>query len=59
MWREYYSVDPDYIRCDLACSVKETVKILLGEDRKLEKIRMIIRGIVDCLRGRFGKLPVI
>ena len=47
MWREYYSVDPGYIRYDMACSVKETVKILLGEDRKLEKMRMIIRGIVD------------
>jgi len=57
VWREYYSVDPDYIRYDIACSVKETVKILLGEDRKLEKMRMIIRGIVDYLHGRFGKLP--
>ena len=37
--------------------VKETVKILLGEDRKLEKMRMIMRSIADSLHGKFGKLP--
>lgn len=59
VWREYYSVDPDYVKYDMACFVKETVKILLGEDRKLEKMRMIMKGIADCLRGKFGKLPKI
>jgi len=59
VWREYYSVDPDYVKYDMACFVKETVKILLGEDRKLEKMRMIMRGIADSLRGKFGKLPEI
>jgi len=59
VWREYYSVDPDYVRFDMACFVKETAKILLGEDRKLEKMQMIMKGIADSLRGRFGKLTEI
>jgi len=57
VWREYYAVDPDYIRFDMACFVRETAKILLGEDRKLEKMQMIMKGIADSLRGKFGKLP--
>ena len=57
VWREYYSVDPDYVRFDMACFVRETAKILLGEDRKLEKMQMIMKGIADSLRGKFGKLP--
>jgi len=59
VWREYYSVDPDFIRSNMVSFVKETAKILLGEDRKLEKMRMIIKGITDSLRGKFGKLPNI
>jgi len=57
VWREYSSVDPENIRYDIWCSVKELAKIILSEDKKLEKIWMIIRGIIDSLRGRFGKLP--
>ena len=59
VWREYYSVDPDFIRSNMVSFVKETAEILLGEDRKLEKMRMIIKGITDSLRGKFGKLPNI
>jgi len=57
VWREYYAVDPDYVRFDMACFVRETAKILLAEDRKLEKIQMIMKGIADALCGKFGKLP--
>jgi len=59
VWREYYAVDPDYVRFDMACFVRETAKILLAEDRKLEKIQMIMKGIADALCGKFGKLPEI
>lgn len=56
VWREYYKVDPAYVRYDMWAFVKETAKIVLGEDQKLEKVKMIVKGLSDSLRGKFGKL---
>ena len=34
------------------------IRTLLVEDRKLHKLRLVVRGIVDGLRGRLGRTVV-
>lgn len=54
-WRKYRDIVPNEIKFDKSCAIKETVKILLYEEEKLTKIKMIFKGIKDSKNNNFGK----
>lgn len=55
-WKKYKGIVDDSIRFDKSCAVKEAVKILLYEENKLLKVKMIVKGIKDAKRNKFGKI---
>ena len=55
-WSKYKSVAGNFIKKDKQCFKNELIKIILFEDDKLFKIKMIIRGIKDNKNNNFGKL---
>ncbi len=54
VWSKYNNVDKEYIDTDKACFRNETIKIILFEANKIQKIRMIIKGARDFRRNTFG-----
>lgn len=54
-WKKYGNVVPDEIKFDKGCCFKEAVKILLYEDHKFTKMKMIYKGIKDVNKNHFGK----
>ncbi|WP_299996083.1 glycosyltransferase family 2 protein [uncultured Clostridium sp.] len=55
-WKKYKGVVDDSIKFDKSCAVKEAIKILLYEENKLLKMKMIVKGIKDAKRNKFGKI---
>lgn len=55
-WKKYKGIVNASIKFDKGCAVKEAVKILLYEEKKLLKMRMIIKGIKDAKSNKFGKI---
>jgi rhamnosyltransferase len=55
MHRKYGTIFPDFMRADRGMMIREYIKLILFEDRKWQKIRMSLRGVRDCRRGKFGK----
>lgn len=54
-WRKYKDIVPEEIKFDKGCALKETIKILLYEEKKMTKMKMIIKGIKDSKKESFGK----
>lgn len=54
-WRKYNNIVPEEIKFDKGCAIKETVKILLYEEKKFTKMKMILKGIKDSKNNSFGK----
>ena len=46
--------DLSWLRFDLHEIFRELAAILLIENHKAAKLRMMIRGAIDCARGRWG-----
>jgi|SRR5690606_4796189 len=55
VYKNYKSIYAKYILQDFILFIKEYIKILLFEDRKYEKTKMIIRGFTDYRKNKFGK----
>ena len=47
-----------YFKYDIKRTLKDIIKILLAEDDKILKLKMIIQGYMDYKKGKFGKLDV-
>jgi rhamnosyltransferase len=43
---------------DFICMMKELVGIVLFEEQKIAKLRMMLLGMAHCLTGRRGPLPL-
>ncbi len=56
VYNTYKNQFPDYIKFDKRMFLKEIFKILLYEEYKIQKIKMIIYGYLDFKRNKFGKL---
>ena len=54
-WERYKDIASDFIKADKDNDWREIVKIVLYEDHKYSKIKMVIRGILDYKRNKFGK----
>jgi rhamnosyltransferase len=54
MHRTYGAAFPEFMRADNGMALREFIKLILFEDRKWYKIKMSLRGIRDCRRGKFG-----
>lgn len=55
-WKKYKGIVDKSIKFDKSCAVKEAVKILLYEEEKLLKMKMILKGIKDSKNNKFGKI---
>ncbi len=55
MHRKFGRAFPGFMRTDRAGFAKEIIKLLLFEDLKWLKLRMTLRGLRDCRRGKMGK----
>jgi len=58
MYKIYKNKFPEYIKFDKWVFLKEVFKVFLYEERKIEKIKMIILGYLDFKRNKFGKYVV-
>lgn len=56
LWKVYAKSHPDFVRHDKKTFRKQLLKILLVDDDKWAKLKMIAKGAIDSRRGRFGKL---
>ncbi|MDD7792751.1 glycosyltransferase family 2 protein [Clostridium sp. 'White wine YQ'] len=54
-WKEYKHIYPEWVKADKIKFWRELFKIVLFEKHKLSKIRMIILGICDFRKKKFGK----
>jgi len=58
MWKVYGASHPDFVRHDKKTFRKQLLKMLLVEDDRWAKLRMMAKGVMDCRRNRFGKLSL-
>jgi rhamnosyltransferase len=56
VWREYVRHEPAYVMVDMLNSLKELAKLVLFEDDRANKLRSVMHGVSDALRGRSGPL---
>lgn len=54
-WDKYKNVVPEQMKKDKSYALRETVKIVLYEKNKFEKVKMICKGYVHYKKGIFGK----
>lgn len=54
LWKEYKNIYPQWIKEDKMKFIRETVKIILFEKNKLDKIKMILKGISHYNKRIFG-----
>ena len=58
VWGKYKEYFSWFINYEKKMTIKEIIKILLVEDDKILKFKMIFKGYIDYKKGRFGKLDV-
>lgn len=58
VFREYVGKFPGHCLFDLVRLAKEIASIVLFEDHKMAKLAMMLRGVFDFFRGRFGRYEV-
>lgn len=56
VWNKYGSIFKDTIKKDKLACIKETVKIVIYEQNKVNKIKSIVRGIKDYKKNKFNIL---
>lgn len=56
MQRKYGKDFPDYFRFSRGVLLKDVLKMLLGEHQRMKKLRYILKGITDGLRGHMQPL---
>lgn len=50
-----YPSEKSWIRHNRVATFQDVIKIILFERQKLAKLRLMLKGVVDCLRGRMGQ----
>lgn len=55
IWEKYKEILPEYIKYEKYATLKEVVKIILGEKDKFKKLKMIYKGYRDYKIDRYGK----
>jgi len=55
VYDKYKEQFPDYVRFDKKVFLKFFIKILLYENEKLKKIKMMIKGYIDFRKNRYGQ----
>jgi len=58
MWKVYGASHPDFVRHDKKTFRKQLLKMLLVEDDRWAKLKMMAKGAMDYKRDRFGKLSL-
>jgi rhamnosyltransferase len=58
LWKTYAASYPDFVRHDKKTFRKQLLKLLLVEDDRWAKLKMVARGVRDYRRNRFGKIAV-
>jgi rhamnosyltransferase len=58
LWWRYARTEGHWVRRDMRSFVTELAGIVLHEQQRLTKLRMVVRGIRDAVRGVRGPLPV-
>lgn len=56
MWKEFNKEFPAWVKEDRGRFINEAIKILLYEEQKFKKIRMIAKGIKDYKKGKYGSI---
>lgn len=56
VWNKYKHIAPNFIYNDKKESLEEIIKILLFENNKILKLKMIIKGYIDFKNNIYGKL---
>lgn len=56
LYKKYFSYATFWILDNMLSNIWSVVKILLFEKQKCQKIAMILRGLFDGMRGKYGKL---
>lgn len=56
VWRKYFHIAPEWVIKDIIGSIKETIKIILFESDKILKINMMIKGVFDSFKNKYGKI---
>jgi len=51
VWRRYGRTEPRYVLADILASQKELLKMLLFEEDRKSKVRAMLAGLRDGLRG--------
>lgn len=54
-WDRYKEVDKEFIENDKKNDLREIIKVVLFEEEKFLKIKMVIKGILDYKKKVFGK----
>lgn len=54
IWSKYLSDFPDWIKKDKKLFISEIIRILLFENKKIDKVRMILVGIKDGKQKKYG-----
>jgi len=54
VWRRYWRTDPRYVAEDIIASEKELAKLLLVEEDRVGKLRAVLAGMTDGIRGITG-----
>jgi len=55
LWKKYYKSFPYVIKNRIKCYLRMLVNIALYEDKKIEKMYYIFKGIAHFIIGRYGK----
>ncbi|WP_161626392.1 glycosyltransferase family 2 protein [Caldanaerobacter subterraneus] len=56
VWTKYLTIAPRWVIKDIVGFLKEIIKIVLYENDKKRKFKMIFKGITDSVKGNFGKI---
>ena len=54
VWRRYCRTDSRFVAQDILASQKELLKVLLFEQDRVEKLRAMLAGLIDGVRGVTG-----
>ena len=55
VWNKYANRFPEYVKFEKLITLKEIIKIILGENDKLNKIKMSYYGYKDYKKNKYGK----
>jgi rhamnosyltransferase len=58
VWRLYWRRERSYVAFDMRAAARELVKLVLYETRRRAKLRAVVRGAMDGIRGVAGPAPI-